>query len=81
MPTVFIVDGMRFHFYSRGGTPREPVHIHVDRGDARSKFWLRPEVRLARSTGYSARELRKIELLVTEHARQIEEAWHAYFGS
>lgn len=81
MPTVFTADGLRFHFHSREGTPREPVHIHVVRSDARAKFWLLPEMRLAWSIGFSARELRKIETMVAEHARQIEEAWHAYFGS
>jgi len=81
VPTVFTADGLRFHFHSREGTPQEPVHIHVDGGDARAKFWLRPQAQLAWSTGFSARELRKIEVLVTGHARQIEEAWHAYFGS
>jgi hypothetical protein len=33
-------------------TPREPVHIHADRGDAEARFWLYPDVHVASSTGF-----------------------------
>ena len=32
MPTILIVDGFRFHFFSREG--QEPPHIHIRKGDA-----------------------------------------------
>ena len=47
MPVVFHYRGFRFFFYSNEGTPREPVHIHVEKDNLEAKFWLEPELRLA----------------------------------
>jgi hypothetical protein len=33
MPVVFRYRGFTFFFYSNEGTPRAPVHIHVEKGD------------------------------------------------
>ena len=38
MPTVLYVKGWRFFFYSDEGN--EPIHIHVQKGDSESKYWL-----------------------------------------
>jgi len=35
MPTVLVVDGFRFFFWSNEGT--EPPHIHVEKADAAGK--------------------------------------------
>jgi len=59
MPVVFRDRGFRFFFYSNEGTPREPVHIHVEKDDQEAKFWLIPEVRVAYNDGYDARTLRE----------------------
>jgi hypothetical protein len=58
----------------------EPPHVHVDRDDMSAKFWLDP-VALARNLGYSPRELRKLDVLVTEHRIEFLEAWHEFFSS
>jgi hypothetical protein len=42
MPTVFREQGFRFFFCSNEGSPREQVHIHVDKDDMEAKFWLEP---------------------------------------
>ena len=80
MPTVWFEDGFRFFFYSNEGSPREPVHIHVEKGEAEAKFWLRPEVRVAYNDGYDARTLRKLMGLVEGERARIERAWNEYFG-
>ena len=33
MPVVFRHRGFTFFFYSNEGTPREPIHIHVEKND------------------------------------------------
>ncbi|MGH9590588.1 MAG: DUF4160 domain-containing protein [Terracidiphilus sp.] len=33
--------------YSIEGSPREPVHVHVEKDDLEAKFWLNPEVKVA----------------------------------
>ncbi len=60
MPTILVEEGFRFFFYSNEGSPREPVHIHVEKGDAEAKFWLRPEVSVAYNDGYDARTLHRL---------------------
>ncbi|MBI2321106.1 MAG: DUF4160 domain-containing protein [Chloroflexi bacterium] len=69
---------MGIYFYSHD--LREPPHVHVDREDFSAKFWLDP-VALSGNLGFSASELRKIERMVTEHQRQLIEAWYEYFGA
>lgn len=63
MPTVLRVDGFRFYFDSH--EPNEPQHIHIDKGAATAKVWLHDGV-VARSIGFSAQDLGKIQRLVKE---------------
>ncbi len=53
--------------------------MHIDRDDVSAKFWLTP-VALARNFGFTAVELRKVQLLVEEHQHQLLEEWNGYFG-
>ncbi|MBI2303459.1 MAG: DUF4160 domain-containing protein [Chloroflexi bacterium] len=64
MPTVLRLGKFRFFFFSNEGD--EPVHIHVESEDKYAKFWLEP-VQLAKSIGYSARELSEIRNLIVEN--------------
>lgn len=77
MPTVFIIDGYRFFFYSNEG--QEPPHVHVERGDAICKWWLDPP-RLAWNRGMKSPELRRVRTIVLQRAEQLKGAWHDYFG-
>ena len=78
MPTIFRTGPYRFFFYA--GDRDEPQHVHVERDDRISKFWLDP-VRLQRSGGFSRSELRRIERIIQENHSEIVEAWNEYFGS
>ena len=80
MPTVFRLRGFRFFLYSNEGSPREKVHIHVEKGDAEAKFWLEPEVRLAYNDGYEARTLRELLEIVIANRERIKRAWDEFFG-
>lgn len=77
MPTVLRHGGYRVYFFSH--EPNEPAHVHVDLDGASAKVWLDP-VALARNHGFAAHGLRGILELVTDHRRQLVEAWHDYFG-
>jgi hypothetical protein len=77
MPTVLRTGPYRFYFYSH--EPNEPPHIHIDRDNLSAKFWLEP-VDLARNMGFSAKELRRLQLLVMERQTELLEAWNGYFG-
>ncbi|WP_277186211.1 DUF4160 domain-containing protein [Caballeronia sp. BR00000012568055] len=80
MPTVFRYKGVRFHFYSNEGNPREPLHIHASGANGEAKFWLRPNVHVASSTGFDRRTLSELLLLVEERREEIERSWNEYFG-
>lgn len=80
MPAIFSERGFRFHFYSREGEPREPVHVHVARADGDAKLWLYPEVRVAYNRRLNPRELREVEEIVTRRRQEIEDAWNAFFS-
>jgi len=80
VPTVFRAGGFRFFFYSNEGDPREPVHIHIERGDMEAKFWINPGVRVAYNDGFNAKVLREIADLIEANKERIEEAWGGFFG-
>ncbi|MFB8788241.1 MAG: DUF4160 domain-containing protein [Potamolinea sp.] len=77
MPTVLRIGPYRFYFYSH--EPNEPQHVHIDRDDSTAKFWLEP-ISLANNIGFSAKELRKLQLVVQENQEILLEAWNGYFG-
>jgi Domain of unknown function (DUF4160) len=79
MPVVFRYEGFRFFFYSNEGSPREPIHIHVGRGDGEAKFWINP-VSLADSDGFNARTLHMLANLVEQNRGLIERTWYDYFA-
>jgi Domain of unknown function (DUF4160) len=80
VPTVFKREGYRFYFFSNEGDPREPVHVHVRRGDDDAKFWLVPEVAVAESFGFNAAELNALVRMVRQERARIEKAWNGHFG-
>jgi len=80
MPVVFRWNGCRFHFFSNEGDPREPVHIHVEKGDTDAKFWLFPSVEVAYNHGFNARTLRQLRAVVEERRNEFVEAWNDYFS-
>ncbi|NNM77151.1 DUF4160 domain-containing protein [Sphingomonas sp. ID1715] len=80
MPVVFREAGLRIHFFAHEGLPREPVHVHVARPGGDAKFWLDPEVRLARNKGLTARELRQAQETVRKRRQELIDAWNAFFA-
>ncbi len=77
-PTVFRDGPYRFHFFSR--EERRP-HVHVASADGEAKFWLEPDVELARSHGYSRAELARIEAILRRRLEEVRDAWSRHFGA
>jgi hypothetical protein len=75
-PVVFEEGPFRFLFFSNEET-RIHVHILSSHGDA--KFWIKPIVSLCKSTGYSAKELTRIQRIVEEHKDEIKRSWKKHF--
>lgn len=77
MPTVLRSGPYRFYFFAHDSG--EPPHVHVDRDRLTAKFWLRP-VLLARISGFSAVEQRRLDQIVRSHQKDLLEAWNEFFG-
>jgi len=57
------------------------MHVHVVSGEGEAKFWLKPEIELARNHKYSRKQLKQIESLVEVHYNELVSAWQQHFGS
>ena len=77
-PTIFYERGYRFFFFSR----EEPrMHVHIYCADGEAKFWLEPEIELAKNYHLSKKQLREIENIIEEHYDEIRTAWETRFKS
>ena len=79
MPRVFEIEGYRGFFFSNEGTPPEPVHIHIKKGEGEANFWLTPNVTLAESWNMKVSELTRAQEIVVEHRQEILDLWNRYF--
>lgn len=77
MPTVFVVAGLRFFFYSNEGT--EPPHVHVEKGGAIGKWWL-DDFREGFARGFTKSELRTIRATLKKRQADLIEAWNEHFS-
>ncbi|MBD3655349.1 DUF4160 domain-containing protein [Marinobacter sp.] len=80
MPVVFRYKGFSFFFYSNEGNPLEPAHVHVRAGGREAKFWLSPELAVARNDGFDARTIRVLLEVVEVNRAILEDAWHDHFA-
>ncbi|MEY2976909.1 MAG: DUF4160 domain-containing protein [Prochlorotrichaceae cyanobacterium] len=76
MPTVLKVGSYRFFFFSREETR---IHIHVSCSDGEAKFWLLPQIELARNHKLSRVQLKEIEKLIEDNYDDFKNAWNTYF--
>lgn len=76
MPTIFILFGFRFMFYSND---HEPIHVHVVKGNAKAKFTIFP-VKLVENNGLKASELKLVESVIEENQEIIAEHWNKFFN-
>jgi hypothetical protein len=55
------------------------VHIHVSHPDGEAKFWLKPNIELARNIGLSSAKLKDAERLIESRQQEIINAWNNHF--
>ena len=77
MPTIFIVFGFRFVFYSND---HSPIHVHVLKGGNKAKYSLFP-IELIDNQGMKPSELRMIEQVLSENQEVIAEHWNRFFNN
>jgi hypothetical protein len=77
MPTILILFGIRFYFYSR---EHEPIHVHIETGDGRAKFELVPQVRLTENKGVKNKDIKLAESIIEENRELIVKEWNERQG-
>jgi hypothetical protein len=75
-PTIFRARGYRFLFFSREETR---MHVHVLCSSGEAKFWLEPDLELARNFGLSRAQLKACEKIIEERRDELIAAWHKHF--
>ena len=78
---MFRYGELRFYCVLNEGDPREPIRIHVRGAGGEAKYWVEPDIVLARSVGFAARTLRRLAVLVNDYRQIIQESWHEHFGN
>lgn len=58
----------------------ERMHIHVISGDKEAKFWLEPQVELAKNSGFAQHELNKLQKTIERHADRFKEQFREHIG-
>ena len=76
MPTLLILFGLRFYFYSND---HEPIHIHVTKDGHEAKFNVQPTVELVFNRGFKKHELTIITGIIEENTAILVERWKEFF--
>ena len=77
MPTLLILFGLRFYFYTGD---HKPVHIHVENADGEAKFELGNEVKTVYNRGLKNKDLRLAESIIEENRENFIAQWNNIFS-
>jgi len=64
-------------FYSNENN--EPVHVHINKGNANGKVWLEPSIKADYLIGFTNSEEKHIMEIVTQNAANFKNKWNEYF--
>jgi Domain of unknown function (DUF4160) len=76
MPTLFIIFGLRFSFYSN---EHLPIHVHVRNSDGEAKFEVET-VKLISNKGLKNKDLSLAISIIEENEEIIIAKWKEYHG-
>ncbi len=54
------------------------MHIHVVCADGEAKFWLSPEIELAKNLNLSRQQLKEVEGIIEVHYDKFKIAWEEH---
>ena len=76
-PTIIIEKGYRFFFFSR---EESRMHVHVTSSVGEAKYWLEPDIELAKNYNLSQAQLKEIENIIEVHHEEFKSAWEKHLG-
>lgn len=56
------------------------MHVHVASADGEAKYWLEPDIELAKNYCLSRAQLKEIEQLIEVHYDELKSAWKKHFS-
>ena len=77
MPTVLVIGGFRFFFYSNEHLPK---HIHIEKAEKTAKFNLE-NVELVKSSGFNSTQLKTMRNLVEVNQELLIQKWDEFFSN
>ena len=77
MPTVLLIDGFRFFFYSNEHMPK---HILIEKAEKTAKFNLE-NVELVKSSGFNSTQLKTMRNLVEVNQELLIQKWDEFFSN
>lgn len=77
MPTILNAQGYRFFFFSQ---KHLPIHVHIQKGGARARIVLEPEIEIDKNYGFTPPQIRTIIQLIEQHYDYLTQQWHETFG-
>ncbi len=75
-PTVFKQKNFRFFFFSR---EEKRMHIHVVSPDGEAKFWIEPNIKLAKFVGLNKKQINMLENIIKDNENEIRSSWEEHF--
>lgn len=76
MPTVMLVEGFRFFFYSN---EESRMHVHIEYQGKLAKIWL-DNFEVAENFGFKDHQLFYVQKIARKYEKRIEKAWIKHFG-
>lgn len=77
-PTIFKYKDYRVFFFSREETK---IHVHVTCSEGEAKFWIIPNVKLAKNYGLKDYQINEIKKIIKEKKDVIIDNWKKHFRS
>ena len=76
MPTLFIIFGIRFYFFSN---EHLPVNVHIENADGRAKIQL-DTLEIMKNSGIKSKDIHLAISIIEENKEIIAERWIECFG-
>lgn len=75
MPTLFVIYGLRFYFYS---DDHLPIHVHVRNADGRAKIQVQPEIEVMENRGIKPADMKRALVIVRLYQHRIIREWYEH---
>lgn len=77
MPTILLLNGYRFFFYSNEHLPK---HIHIEKAEKTAKFNI-DFIELIKSRQLTTSELREVKRIIEQNQQFFIQKWDEFFNS